>query len=69
MRLLLRHATNQGIGGERDQRSAFARRAAGSWRRPAVKITEDVRHYAAEQVISKEEALQCAVEESRGRLC
>lgn len=58
MHLLLRHATNRGIGGERDRRPALARRAAGPWGRPAVKITEDVRKYAAEQAISEKEALR-----------
>ena len=63
MRLLLRHATSRGIGGERDRRPALARRAAGPLGGPAVKITEDVRKYAAEQAISEEEALQGGMEE------
>ncbi len=54
MRLLLRHATNRGIGGERNRRPALARRAAGPWGGPAVKITEDVRMNATEQAISEE---------------
>lgn len=63
MRLLLRHATSRGIGGERDQRFALARRAAGLRGGPAVKIIEDVCKYAAEQAISEEEALQRGMEE------
>lgn len=66
MRLLLRHATSRGIGGERDRRLALARRAAGSREGPAIKITEDVREHAAEQAVSEEEALtQVMAEKSR----
>lgn len=66
MRLLLRHATSRGIGGESDRRPALARRAAGPWGGPTVKITEDVREHAAEQAVSEEEALtQVMAEKSR----
>lgn len=55
---LLRHEPSRGIGGETDNREAFARRAAVPSGGNAVNITEDVRKYAAEQAISEEEALQ-----------
>lgn len=47
----------------RDPSRLLALRAAGPWGRPVVKITEDVRKYAAEQAISEEEALQCGMAE------
>lgn len=63
MRQLLQPATSREIGGERDPRTALVRRAAGSRGGPAVKITEDVRKYAAEQAISEEEALKRGMED------
>jgi hypothetical protein len=63
MRQLLQPATSRGIGGERDPRTALARRAAGPRGGRAVKITEDVCKYAAEQAISEEEALRRGMEE------
>jgi hypothetical protein len=62
MPAFLHHAPSRGIGGETDQREAFARRAAVPSGGNAVNITEDVRKYAAEQVISEEEALQRGME-------
>ena len=59
----LHHAPSPGIGGETDKREAFARRAAVPSGGNAVNITEDVRKYAADQAISKEEALQRGMEE------
>jgi|LakMenEpi03Aug12_release.lakeMendotaPanAssembly.Ray.scaffolds.fasta_scaffold440673_2 hypothetical protein len=48
MMRMLRHEPSRGIGGETDKRYAFARRAAVPSGGNAVKITEDVRKYAAE---------------------
>ena len=55
---LLRHEPSRGIGGETDKREAFARRAAVPSGGNAVKITEDVPKYAAEQAVCEEDFLQ-----------
>ena len=63
MRHFLRHEPSCGIGGATDKRGAFARRAAVPSGGNAVNVTEDVRKYAAEQVISEEEALLRGMDE------
>ena len=63
MRHILQHEPSRGIGDETDKREAFARRAAVPSGGNAVKITEDVRKYSAEQAISEEDALQRGMEE------
>ena len=55
---LLRHDLSRGIGRARERRLASSRMAAGTWGGLTIKITEDVRKYAAEQAISEKEALQ-----------
>jgi uncharacterized protein YllA (UPF0747 family) len=63
MSYFLVHEPSRGIGGATDKRELFARRAAVPSGGNAVNITEDVRKYAADQAISKEEALQRGMEE------
>jgi len=59
---LLRHEPSRGIGGETASRQAARRVNLPSGGRFS-NITEDVRKYAAEQAISKEEALTRGMEE------
>lgn len=58
-----RNEPSRGIRGESDNRVAVARRAIGPGGGHVVKITEDVRKYAAELQISENEALAKGMEE------
>ncbi len=58
-----RNKPSRGIRGESDNRAAVARRATRQGGGQVVKITEDVRKYAAEKGMTDDEALKSGVDE------